>query len=287
LTSKNNIKIFLFSLLLGLTACAQLVEKPLLNFSDNLAAAVLDQNDPELVREGAPTFLLLMDGLIRQSPDNSALRSAAAQLYSLYNAAFIDDPKRSKRLSVSAFNHGSQAYCIQAKIKQCDLNKTEFEKFEKSISRASIKDVDALSALSTSWLIWIRSNSDDWAAIAQLPKAELALNKIVELDSDYGEGTAKMYLGILNSLRPPALGGKPDLAKQYFEEAIAISNGKNLSAKVEYASSYARTLYERELHDQLLNEVLASDTEAPGFTMSNTLAKEQAQNLLDSADDYF
>ena len=273
--------------MLGLSACAQLVEKPLMSFSENLTAAVLDQNDPELVREGAPTFLLLMDGLIRQSPENPALRGAAAQLYSLYNAAFIEDVERSKKLADSAFSHGSQAYCLMAKIKDCDLNKVDFDVFEQSIAKSKSKDIDALSALSTSWLIWIRSNSDDWSAIAQLPKAELALNRIVELDGDYGEGTAKMYLGIVNSIRPPALGGKPELAKKYFEEAIAISNGKNLAVKVEYASSYARTLYERELHDQLLNEVLATETVAPGFTMSNTMAKEEAKRLLASADDYF
>ena len=287
MSSINSIRILFISLLLGLFSCAQIVEKPLQSFSDNLAAAVLDQNDPELVREGAPTFLLLMDGLIRQSPENPALRSAAAQLYSLYNAAFVDDPERSKKLATSAFNHGSQAYCLSVKIKNCDLNKTNFDDFEKRIAKSKYKDIDALSALSTSWLIWIRSNADDWSAIAQLPKAELALNRIVELDGDYGEGTAKMYLGIVNSLRPPALGGKPELAKQYFEEAIAISNGKNLAAKVEYASSYARTLYERELHDQLLNEVLLAETDAPGFTMSNTMAKEEAKRLLASAEDYF
>lgn len=287
MSSINSIRILFISLLIGLFSCAQIVEKPLLSFSDNLAAAVLDQNDPELVREGAPTFLLLMDGLIRQSPDNPGLRSAAAQLYSLYNAAFVDDPERRKKLATSAFNHGSQAYCLSVKIKNCDLNKTNFDDFEKRIAKSKYKDIDALSALSTSWLIWIRSNADDWSAIAQLPKAELALNRIVELDGDYGEGTAKMYLGIVNSLRPPALGGKPELAKQYFEEAIAISNGKNLAAKVEYASSYARTLYERELHDQLLNEVLLAETDAPGFTMSNTMAKEEAKRLLASAEDYF
>ncbi len=283
----SSIKILIFTLLLGLTACAQIVEKPLMSFSDNLTAAVLDQNDPELVREGAPTFLLLMDGLIRQSPDNPALRGAAAQLYSLYNAAFVDDPERSKKLAASAFTHGSKAYCLMAKIDNCDLNKIDFDVFEKRIAKSKIKDIDALSALSTSWLVWIRSNADDWSAIAQLPKAELALNRIVQLDGDYGEGTAKMYLGIVNSIRPPALGGKPELAKKYFEEAISISKGKNLAVKVEYANSYARTLYERELHDQLLNEVLLAETDAPGFTMSNTMAKEEAKRLLASADDYF
>jgi hypothetical protein len=273
--------------LIFISGCAQLVQKPLMTFSDNLTNAVLDQNDPELVREGAPAFLLLIEGLIRQSPDSVPMRSSASQMYSLYTAAFINDPERNKKLSETAFSHAEKAFCISRKLSNCNLNKMDFDLFANNINSTSVRDIDTLSALSTSWLVWIRSNSDDWSAIAQLPKAELVLMQIVEMQQDYGNGSAKMYLGILNSLRPPALGGKPEVAKQYFEEAIAISNGNNLSAKVEYAKSYARTLYLRELHDQLLNEVLESKTRAEGFTMINTMAKEEAKNLLASADDYF
>lgn len=279
--------LFVCAVSISLIGCAQIIEKPLLNFSDSLAASVLDQNDPELVREGAPAFLLLTEGFIRQSPDNEPLRSSAAQMYSLYTAAFINDPERTKKLSDTAYTHGEKAFCLSLKISPCNLNGMDFDTFTKHVSIAKLENIDALAAAATSWLVWIRANSDDWSAIAQLPKAELVLTRIVELQDDYGDGSIKMYLGILNTLRPPALGGKPDLAKRYFEEAIALSKGNNLSAKVEYAKSYARTLYDRELHDKLLNEVLQSETIANSFTMSNTLAKEEAKQLLESADDYF
>jgi hypothetical protein len=46
-------------------------------------------------------------------------------------------------------------------------------------------------------------------------------------------------------------------------------------------------LYDRELHDQLLNEVLAADVKQPDLTLFNILAQEQAAALLAGADDYF
>jgi hypothetical protein len=46
-------------------------------------------------------------------------------------------------------------------------------------------------------------------------------------------------------------------------------------------------MFERELHDRLLNEVMTAEVQAPGLTLMNTVAKERAQQLLDSADDYF
>jgi hypothetical protein len=66
-----------------------------------------------------------------------------------------------------------------------------------------------------------------------------------------------------------------------------VSNDRDLSIKVDYARYYARTLYDRELHDRLLQDVLAADPEAPGLTLFNTLAQEEARELLASADDYF
>ena len=58
-------------------------------------------------------------------------------------------------------------------------------------------------------------------------------------------------------------------------------------AKVLYAQHYARLVFDRELHDTLLKEVLIEDSAAEGFTLINVLAKERAAQLLNSAGDYF
>jgi hypothetical protein len=95
------------------------------------------------------------------------------------------------------------------------------------------------------------------------------------------------YLGILNSLRPPALGGRPDVAKAHFERSIELSAGLDLSTKVEYARRYARMMFDQELHDRLLEEVIAAPTQAPGRTLFNVLAKRDAAELLETSTEYF
>lgn len=96
-----------------------------------------------------------------------------------------------------------------------------------------------------------------------------------------------MYLGIMLTLRPPSLGGKPEEARIHFEKAIAMSGGKDLSAKVEFAKGYAKLLYERELHDQLVDEVLEASPYADQLTLMNVLAQEEALTLRAAADEYF
>ena len=62
---------------------------------------------------------------------------------------------------------------------------------------------------------------------------------------------------------------------------------RNLAAMVDFALFYARTLYERELHDELLNKALEADPVQDGMTLFNVLAQQDARRLLDTADDHF
>ena len=55
------------------------------------------------------------------------------------------------------------------------------------------------------------------------------MQRVVKLDENYKFGQAHLYLGVLNTILPPALGGKPQIGKHHFEKAIALSKSKNLS----------------------------------------------------------
>ena len=113
------------------------------------------------------------------------------------------------------------------------------------------------------------------------------MNKILELDESYQLGSAHVYIGTLATLVPPAMGGKPEVAKTHFERALVLSRGDNLMFKVLYAQQYARLVFDRELHDRLLNEVIGADSHVPGLVLVNTLAQKQARELLETAADYF
>jgi hypothetical protein len=254
--------------------------------ADNLSAAILDQDDPELVREGMPAFMLLLDSMVRSSPDNPAMLGSAARLYAVYGIAFVDDPERAGKLTTRAHEYGSRALCAR-EARACDLDTLDFEGFAVVMGQLKASDADALYSYSVGYLAYIRTHSADFGALIGLPKAELALGRLLEIGAGENAGSVNMYLGILNTLRPPALGGKPELAREYFENALVLTDERDLSIKVEYARGYARLLYERELHDRLLNEVLSAEVRQEGFTLSNQLAQQQAKELLATADDYF
>lgn len=256
--------------------------------ANNLSQVVLNQTDPELVRAGAPAYLLLIDSFIAGDPDDEDLLQAGASLYAAYAALFVtEDLTRRQELSSHAWDYGQRALC-EYEDEWCGLRAMPFARFQSVL--AGIQDPDdvpVLFAYAQSWLVWIDSHRDDWRAVAELPKVQAVLERVLALDETYQHGAAHLYLGMLETLRPAALGGRPESGRQHFERALELSDGRDLSAKVAIAERYARLLFDRALHDRLLREVLAADAQAPGLTLTNTLAKQRAAELLRSADEYF
>ena len=266
--------------------CTIIVSNAANGFAENLTAAVLNQTDPDLVRDGAPSYLLLLDSLLEGNPDDPAILSAAASLYATYGSVFANEPERAARLTDRARNYSQRAICFSYEP-SCDWTGMLFEDFEATLGGLREKHADVVFSHALASAAYIRAHSSDYAAIAQLPHTEALFVRYLEINDGSDDATVNTYLGILNTLLPPALGGDPEKGKAYFEHAIELSNGMDLSAKVEYANGYARLMYERELHDRLLAEVLAADPVVPGATLTNVLAQEQAENLMATADDYF
>jgi tetratricopeptide (TPR) repeat protein len=268
------------------SGCTILVSNAASNFSNNLSKAVLNQDDPELVRDGVPTLLLTLDSMIEGSPDNPQLLAAGATLYATYGAVFIDDEIRGSKLTSRARRYALRAMCEIYKP-ACNWPDLTYDEFVASLDGIGPRQADMLFTYGFASLAYLRAHSSAWDSLAELPQVEALFNHYLNISGDEVNSSVYTYMGIMLTLRPPALGGEPDRAREYFEKAIAVSGGNDLSAKVEFARGYAKLLYKRELHDQLLNEVIAADPNQNGYILTNVLAQEAAAKLLAEADDYF
>jgi hypothetical protein len=271
---------------LALCGCAGVVNRATQRLADDLSAGILDQDDLATAREGVPAWLLLIDGLIQGSPQNANLLTAGSRLYDSYASAFVDDPPRAKRLTARSFGYARRATCVNL-VGLCRQLDSPFDAFAAEVAKVGIKDTAMLYQLASSWAGRLQANSDDWKAIADLPKVQVLVERVVALDSTYANGEPYMILGVLATLRPASLGGKPEEGKAYFEKALALSGGNNQMVRVLYAEHYARLVFDQPLHDRLLNEVIAADPHAPRLTLINTVAQMRARKLLDSGKDYF
>lgn len=270
--------------LLG-AGCAALMGKVTSGLAADLSNAILNSDDPAVIRDGAPAYLIMLDAF-GQDGSNPELLRASATLNSAYATAFVDDPQRQLNFTAKALRLAQRAACLEVAW-LCEARTLPFDEFERNAASMTAKDVPAAYALATAWAGWIQARADDWNAVADLGRVKPLMARLVALDEAYENGGPRLYMGVFETLLPPALGGKPALARAHFERVLAITRGEHLLAKVLFAENYARLVFDRPLHDRLLTEVMAADPHVEGLTLMNALAQQQAQALLASADDYF
>jgi len=269
-----------------LTGCASLVSSATSGMADNISLAISNQDDPATVRDGAPAYLIMIDGLIEGDPQNRNLLLAGARLYGSYTAAFIEDEPRARRLASKSLSYARRALCIED-VEVCDAIDSKLDQFEASLAGTGKSELKALYSFASAWASWIQVNASDWNAVADLSKVTALFERCLVIDERYDGGGAHVYLGVIKSLLPAALGGKPELARTHFERAIEISAGHNLMISVLMAKNYARNVFDQELHDALLTSVEAAPADYPGYTLINTLAKLEAEQLLAESEDFF
>lgn len=277
--------LILLGFLCGMTGCSYFVSSATGDFSERLKQTILAQNDPETVTEALPAYLLMLETSAAGDRDDERLMFANANLYTAYLGLLPDDPIRKPRLSRKGLDFALNGICLH-KQNWCDLQQQPANEITTLLAQAESDDIDSLYSVATAWSTWIQANKSDWNAVAQLAQVKQIMQKVIELDETYKDGSAHVYLAVLESLLPETLGGKPELAKQHFQRALELSP-HNLMINVLYAKHYARMIFDRELHDKLLKTTLNAQATAPGLTLINTLAQQQAQQLLDSANDYF
>jgi len=255
----------------------------------NLSSAILNSDDLQTVEDGLPSYLLMIDALVETYPDSEQMQLTAASLNSAYAGVFIppEQTERRRAMSAKALDYAFSAFCTYDDD-ACGLREVKPDQIESALSQWDHPDdLPYLYTLGTAWASYIQNNSDDWLAVAQLGPARAVVERTVAIEPGYERGTALLYLGVMNSILPPSLGGKPDVAQAYYEQALDAADGQNLIIQVYYASQFARLVFDRELHDRLLQDALSRDPYVEGLTLQNRYAQQQAERLLANADDYF
>jgi hypothetical protein len=291
LGSRRVFSLCLVCALLLASGCSRIVGHYTQPLFDDLTSSFMQQRDVVIAEQGTPSFLLILDGLITHSPDNPSLLLAGAKAYSSYNTAFVGSrfPERNKILAAKAKDYAIRALCLHSR-KFDEVKDANLDAFTSCLPSFQKEDVPFLFYAATSWAGWITANSSSWDAIAELPKVQSLIERVIELDEGFYYGTPDAFMGVLLTIRPPALGGKPEEAKRFFEKAIELGQGKFLPTYVMFAKSYAKLVYDEELFFSLLNQVLESPVDPePNLILINTLAQQQARELIDEArkDEYF
>ena len=278
-------KIFLaLTVLMYSSGCTSLIVNPLL---DPLTLSLQKQTDLQLLQDGVPSLLLLLDGLIASDPDNERLLMTAAKAYGAYATVLYEEGQVERAVTVSS---KAKEYGINL-LKQLpglqNINNNTLGEIDQSLGKISPGRVGSLFWGTYGWAIWIQFQDGAPAAMADLPIVEQIMLRVVELDESYYYGGAHIFLGAYYGSRPQMFGGNPEASRQHFERALALNDRLFLLTHVAYAETYARTMFDRELYLELLTEVIEQPLADSDMASSNKVAKVKAEKLIVQIDDFF
>ncbi|MGV1098350.1 TRAP transporter TatT component family protein [Thiovibrio sp. JS02] len=277
---------FLAVALLFLSGCASLFITPVV---EPVVRNLNRQSDLELVCDGAPAYLLMLDSLIAGNPDNEKLLLSGVQAYSAYATIMPECPGRAQRaavLSERAREYGLRLLRLSGLA--ASTPGQAVADFSTSLAAVDRAGVEKLFWAGYGWATWIGLQQGAPAAMAELPKVEQLMLRVLALDEGYYNGGSHLFLAIYYGSRPALLGGNPEASRGHFDRALVLSQRRFLPALVAYAEHYARQTFDRELYESLLAEVLAFDlASAPELTLPNVVAKRRALRLLAKTDEYF
>jgi tetratricopeptide (TPR) repeat protein len=279
----------------------------------NLTAPILQEaskafameNDLEFAREAGPGNLVTLVGFLYSTPENQHLLQTCAQGFAEYAFGFLEDDleqmpdddkheAQRKHLAARATDLYDRALGFALRLIATE-DKHFNEAFMKDVS-ATEAEAKKLDKDSTAGLLFagmslasaINLNRNDVGRVVDLPKAIAMVKRSYELDPKFNNSQAAMLLGIVYASQGKAMGGNPELAKKYFDEAIANTGGKFLLHKVMMARFYAVVTQDRPLFESTLKGVLAAPNDLwPEQRLPNEVAKKRAKRYLDHAEEYF
>ena len=127
------------------------------------------------------------------------------------------------------------------------------------------------------WLGRVAVAPDVPELVAELFVGVEFIRHSVALDETVQHGTGLTILGAYHARSPMA---ELDQAKEYFERALAVNDGKFLVTKLQFATRYYCAKGDKENYFKLLNEILAVPDPLPSARLPNLIAKRRARRFI-------
>ena len=248
--------------------------------------------DMALAREAFPASLKTLETFLITSPENPNLLLLLARGYNSYAFGFVEgDLDEAKlvgtqeqideltRRAKILYNRGS-AYgwrLLERPVLEAAAKKGDLDAVDVELGKLEAKDAPALFWAGYGWASVVNLSLDDPDTVSALPVVEKLMKKVYDLDPGYNAGAATVFQGVLNASKPVAFGGKPDVAKKYFDEAIS-KYPENLLHVFLYARFYCAQTQDAKLFEELLRKVADADvTKYPELRLTNEIARDRSR----------
>jgi predicted anti-sigma-YlaC factor YlaD len=258
-------------------------------------------DDPELVGDALPFAIKMYESLLAANPGHQGLRLQTGSLYIMYANAFLQMPavmlpEAEYKKQKIVFMRAKKLYLRGRDILLTGLEskfpglREELRKrnFKQALQNTTRKDAPLLYWAGAGWLGAYAIDPFDMDLGMTMPAAAAIMDRVFVLDKNYGEGAIHEFYILYYGSLPEYMGGSALKAREHFDQALIVSNGKSSTAYLSLATTVAVKEQNFKEFKALLNTALALDPDAvPEKRLVNVLNQRKAQWLLEHAEDYF
>ena len=262
------------------------------------ASTFTRDNDPEFVRQAAPSTLKMVEMMLDQSPTHAGLLMTACSGFTQYAYAFLQsdadvgDPSSATTKDLNArgaaMYERARGYCLRAlELRHSGAARALQADPKTLLTTMTAADVPALYWIGVSWGGGLLLADSPLARIGELATVRALLTRALQLDEAWEGGKIHEAMIALESL-PVLLGGAPARAREHFNRAVALSQGESAFAYVALATGVAQPAKDRAEFERLLKAALAIDvSKRPSIRLANLIAQKRARYLLTQTDRLF
>jgi hypothetical protein len=251
-------------------------------------ASIQEEMDPDLAEKAIPANLKMLEGFLKGDENNLTLLHALSEGFCGYAFSFVEEtqPDRASALYLRGREYALRALEVETGVKRID--KLGLERFKKSLKTMKAKHVPSLFWTGQCWGGWLMLSLDIPNAFADVPKVELLMNLVLELDETYHYAGPHLFLGAFYGSRSKLLGGDPEKARKHFIKSLKLTNNGFLLSRVLFAKTYAVQVQDKKLFEQQLKAVIETPSDIlPQQRLANEVAKIKAKRLLKLSGELF
>src|ERR1017187_3080320 len=142
--------------------------------------------------------------------------------------------------------------------------------------------------MAAAWASAISLSKDNPELVGQIPAMEALIDRALELDESYGNGSIHTFMISYEMGRAGRAGDPAARARKQFERAMALSKGTDASPLVALAEAVAIQKQDVKEFESLLNRALAVNPDAnPDLRLLNTVMQRRARWLLSRQSELF
>ena len=261
------------------------------------ASAYARDDDPELVRIGAPATLKMIEMMLESRPEHSGLLLTACSGYAQYAYAFLHvdsdifartdpDGARELRERASRMYQRARGYCVRALARRHPRLAAALTSQPRDVpgllEAVARDDVPALYWTAVASAGDYSLADDQLTRMTDLAVVRALLTRALALDERWADGAIhEALIGVEG--RPAMTGGSTARARDHFDRAVALSKGQSAFAYVALAASVALPAKDRGEFERLLKQALGIDpSRTPSMRLANLIAQRRARFLLET-----